>query len=190
MLLIIGHIARAHGVRGEVAVHVRTDEPEARFVPGAVLTTEISSKVRTAPADGAPVPAGAVRFEVPKKLTIETVRPHQDKLLVTFEGILDRDEAEAMKGVLLCVDSSEVAPLDDPDEFRDHELVGLTVVDTAGEKLGEVLRIDHAAASDLIVLKRAQGGTALIPFVRQIVPTVDVAGGRVVVDPPEGLLDL
>ncbi len=94
---------------------------------------------------------------------------------MTFEGILDRDEAEAMKGVLLCVDSSEVAPLDDPDEFRDHELVGLTVVDTAGEKLGEVLRIDHAAASDLIVLKRAQGGTALIPFVRQIVPTVDVA---------------
>ena len=189
MLLIIGHIARAHGVRGEVAVHVRTDEPEARFVPGAVLTTEISSKVRTAPADAA-APAGSVPFEIPQQLVIETVRQHQDKLLVTFEGILDRDEAEAMKGVLLCVDSAEVAPLDDPDEFRDHELVGLAVVDTAGEKLGEVLRIDHASASDLIVMKRAQGGTALIPFVRQIVPTVDVAGGRIVVDPPEGLLDL
>ena len=189
MLLIIGHIARAHGVNGEVAVHVRTDEPEARFVPGAVLTTEISSKVRTAPEDG-PAPAGAVRFEIPKKLVIETIRPHQDKLLITFEGILDRDTADAMKGVLLCVDSDEFAPLDDPDEFRDHELVGLAVVDTTGQKLGEVLRIDHAAASDLIVMKRAQGGTALIPFVRQIVPQVDVAGGRVVVDPPDGLLDL
>ncbi len=88
------------------------------------------------------------------------------------------------------MDSDEIAPLEDPDEFRDHELIGLAVVDTAGQTLGEVLRVDHAAASDLIVLKRAQGGTALIPFVRQIVPEVDVAGGRVVVDPPDGLLDL
>ncbi|WP_033343863.1 ribosome maturation factor RimM [Catenuloplanes japonicus] len=189
MLLIIGHIARAHGVHGEVAVHVRTDEPEARFVPGAVLTTEISSKVRTAPAD-AVAPAGTVRFVIPKTLVIETIRPHQDKLLITFEGILGRDVAEALQGVLLCVDSDTVAPLDDPDEFHDHELRGLTVVDTTGTKVGEVLRIDHAAASDLLVLKRAQGGTALVPFVRQIVTEVDVKGGRVVIDPPEGLLDL
>jgi 16S rRNA processing protein RimM len=127
---------------------------------------------------------------VPKKLTIETVRPHQDKLLVTFEEIFDRDEAEAMKGVLLCVDSDDIAPLDDPDEFRDHELVGLSAVSPGGEVLGTVARIDHAPASDLLVLARPGGGTALVPFVKAIVPVVDVPGGKVVVDPPAGLLDL
>ena len=81
-------------------------------------------------------------------------------------------------------------PPDDPDEFHDHQLVGLRVVSVGGSDLGTVARIDHAPASDLIVLDKSDGGTALIPFVRQIVPTVDLAGGRVVVDPPEGLLDL
>jgi 16S rRNA processing protein RimM len=92
--------------------------------------------------------------------------------------------------VLLQVDSSEVAEPDDPDEFNDHQLVGLSVVAVDGAELGTVERIDHAAASDLIVLKKAAGGTALIPFVSRLVPTVDLAGGRVVVDLPEGLLDL
>jgi len=92
--------------------------------------------------------------------------------------------------VLLCVDAAEVGSPSDPDEFNDHELVGLAVVSPSGEPLGEVARIDHAPASDLIVLAKAGGGTALIPFVKEIVPEVDLEARRVVVDAPGGLLDL
>jgi 16S rRNA processing protein RimM len=181
MQLIVGHIGKAHGIRGEVLVHVRTDEPEARFVPGAVFRTE-SSVHQTAPAAGA--------WVVPDTLTLESGRWHQGRIIAVFDGIHDRDLAEALRGTLLCVDSADVAPPEDPDEFHDHQLVGLAVVSVTGEPLGEVARIEHAPASDLIVLRRHGGGTALIPFVAALVPEVDLAGGRVVVDPPEGLLDL
>jgi 16S rRNA processing protein RimM len=193
MLLIVGQIGKPHGIRGELLVTVRTDEPEARFVAGAVFTTEVprDRQVSTAPARDAAAPAPpGVRWQVPETLTLESLRWHQGRVIAVFEGIYDRNIAEMLRGVLLCVDSADVAPPDDPDEFHDHQLVGLTVQSVEGETLGEVVGIDHAAASDLIVMRRSDGGTALIPFVRQIVPEVDVKGGRVVVDPPEGLLDL
>ena len=180
MLLIVGRIGKPHGIRGEVTVEVRTDEPEARFAPGAVLSTE--------PGAVAPPEPGAYR--VPEKLTVESARWHQGRLLVVFDGVLDRNVAEALRGTLLAVDSGDVAPPEDPEEFHDHQLVGLAVVNPAGERLGEVDRIDHAPASDLLVLRRPDGRTALIPFVKAMVPEVDLAGGRVVVDPPGGLLDL
>ncbi|MFF4807393.1 ribosome maturation factor RimM [Micromonospora chersina] len=180
MLLIVGRIGKPHGIRGEVTVEVRTDEPEARFAPGAVLRTE--------PGAVAPPEPGAYR--VPEKLTIESARWHQGRLLVAFEGVLDRNVAEALRGTLLGVDSADVAPPADPEEFLDHQLVGLAVVTPAGERLGEVARIDHAPASDLLVMRRPDGRTALIPFVKAIVPEVDVQGGRVVVELPGGLLDL
>jgi len=207
MQLVVGRIGKPHGVRGEVTVEVRTDEPEARFAPGTVLRTEPgatpppaprstvlrtepgatppSGEAATAPADGLGVP-----FRVPAKLTIEAARWHQGRMLVAFDGVLDRDGAEALRGTLLVVDSSEVAPPEDPEEFHDHQLVGLAAVTPSGERLGEVVRIDHAPSSDLLVLRRPEGRTALIPFVRAIVPEVDLAGGRVIVDPPAGLLDL
>ncbi|WFE30815.1 ribosome maturation factor RimM [Solwaraspora sp. WMMD791] len=195
-MLIVGRIGRPHGIRGEVTVEVRTDEPEIRFAVGSVLTTD-STAVRPAPpaaapssgADGAS-PDGAVRFEVPSRLTIESVRWHQGRPLVQFAGVGDRDVAEALRGVLLCVDSAEVDDPDDPDEFRDHQLVGLTAVAPDGQTLGQVTRIDHAPASDLLVLRRPDGRSALVPFVRSIVPEVDLPGGRVVVDAPAGLFDL
>ena len=115
---------------------------------------------------------------------------HQGRLLVVFDGIYDRTIAEALRGVLLCVDSSQVAPSADPDEFNDHQLVGLKAVDVDGNELGTVRRIEHAPASDLLVIDRPAGGTALVPFVKAIVPEVDLAAGRVVLTPPEGLLDL
>jgi len=121
---------------------------------------------------------------------IESVRWHQGRAIVQFEGAHDRNVAEALRGVLLQVDSASLVAPADPDEFHDHQLVGLRVVSVGGEDLGAVARIDHAPASDLIVLDKSSGGTALIPFVSQMVPTVDVAGGKVVVDLPEGLLDL
>ncbi|MDG4779686.1 ribosome maturation factor RimM [Micromonospora sp. WMMD961] len=185
MQLVVGRIGKPHGVRGEVTVEVRTDEPEARFAPGAVLRTEPGAVPSPVPANGP-----GVLFRVPAELTIEESRFHQGRMLVAFEGILDRDAAEALRGTLLVVDSADVAPPDDPEEFHDHQLVGLAVVTPAGERLGEVARIDHAPSSDLLVLRRPEGRTALIPFVRAIVPEVDLAGGRVIVDPPAGLLDL
>ena len=154
---------------------VRTDDPAARFAPGSVLVTD-------------PGPRAAP--DVPAKLTIETVRPHQGRLLVVFDGVYDRDLADRLRGVRLCVDSEDVADPDDPDEFHDHQLVGLSAVGVDGEVYGEVVRIEHAPASDLLVLRRPDGGSALVPFVKAIVPTVDPAAGRVVLTPPEGLFDL
>lgn len=187
MQLIVGRIGRPHGVRGEVSVEVRTDEPEERFAVGSVLRTDPTAVPAQA---GAVVPTGGVRYRVPDALVVEETRWHQSRLLVTFEGIYDRDLAEALRGTLLCVDSADVAPPSDPDEFNDHQLVGLAAVDPAGQSLGEVVRIDHAPASDLLILRRPDGRTALVPFVKAIVPEVDLAGGRVVIDPPGGLFDL
>jgi 16S rRNA processing protein RimM len=193
MLLTVGRIGRPHGIRGEVTVEVRTDEPEARFAAGSVLLTEPAAAARAAAPAAEAAPAAAVPGEpvrVPQRLTVEGARWHQGRLLVTFEGVHDRNTAEVLRGTLLSVDSADVAAPADPDEFHDHQLVGLTAVTPDGEPLGEVASIDHAPASDLLVLRRPGGRTALIPFVRAIVPAVDLAGGRVVVDAPDGLLDL
>ncbi|MFG1736854.1 ribosome maturation factor RimM [Micromonospora chalcea] len=179
MLLVVGRIGKPHGIRGEVTVEVRTDEPEARFAPGSVLTTEPGV-----------VPSEPGAWRVPPTLTVESARWHQGRLLVVFEGVLGRDVAEALRNTLLGVDSADVSPPEDPEEFHDHQLVGLTVVTRDGEHVGEVARIDHAPASDMLVLRRPEGRTALVPFVKAIVPEVDLAGGRVVVDLPGGLLDL
>jgi 16S rRNA processing protein RimM len=188
LLLVVGHIGRPHGIRGEVLVTVRTDEPEARFTAGSVFTTEVPRdrevNIRTAAA-GPGVP-----YHVPEKLTLSSVRWHQGRVIARFDGVNDRNVAEALRGVLLQVDSSTVAAPTDPDEFHDHQLVGLRVEAPDGTLLGSVARIEHAPASDLIVLAKAGGGTALVPFVAAMVPTVDLAGGRLIADLPEGLLDL
>jgi 16S rRNA processing protein RimM len=188
MLLIVGQIGKPHGIRGEVSVYVRTDEPEERFAAGSVFTTEVprDQRVHTGPATAVP----GIPYAVPEKLIAESVRFHQGRVIVQFEGVHDRNVAEALRGVLLQVDSSELAEPDDPDEFHDHQLVGLRVETADGTVLGTVARIDHAPASDLIVLDKAAGGQALIPFVTALVPDVDVPGGRLVVSLPEGLLDL
>jgi 16S rRNA processing protein RimM len=169
VLLVVGRVIRPHGVHGEVAVDVRTDTPGPRYAVGSVLWTD--------PATAGP-------------LTVEASRPHQGRMLVLFRGVADRGAAESLRGVLLCVDSAFLAEPDDPDEFHDHQLVGLRVESSAGQQLGEVVRVDHAPASDLLVVRLLDGREGLVPFVRAIVPDVDVAAGRVVVTPPEGLFDL
>ncbi|MER7006348.1 ribosome maturation factor RimM [Dactylosporangium sp. NPDC000555] len=182
-MLVVGQVIRAHGVRGEVLVDVRTDAPAERFAVGSVLQTD-STAVRRPQI----VPPGA--WQPPPVLTIESVRPHQGRLLVVFEGIYDRNLAEDLRGVLLCVDSATIPASEDPDEFNDYELIGLDVVDAAGERVGELLRIDHVPAHDLLVVRLEDGRTGLVPFVREIVPEVDVPGRRIVITPPEGLFDL
>ena len=187
MLLTVGQIGKPHGIRGEVSVVVRTDEPEERFVPGSVFVTEVprDRRVSTGPAA-----VSGVKFDVPKQLVLESIRWHQGRGIAVFENIYDRNVAEELRGVFLQVDSDELTPPDDPDEFHDHQLVGLRVESADGTVHGSVERIEHAPSSDLIVLKKTGGGTALIPFVSAMVPIVDVAGGKIVVDLPEGLLDL
>jgi 16S rRNA processing protein RimM len=212
MLLRVGQIVRPHGIRGELIVVVRTDEPAARFAVGATVITERPAPGRLAAGRGdsgrgdsvhqpaeraAPATGGApdesvhgVRWLLPPTLTVAGARSHQGRLIVTFDGVYGREVAEELRGVVLWVDSAELTPPEDPDEFHDHQLVGLSAVTPAGETVGKIARIDHAPASDLLVLRRPDGGTALVPFVKAIVPEVDLAGGRVVVDPPEGLFDL
>jgi 16S rRNA processing protein RimM len=176
MLLVVGRILRPHGIRGELVVDVRTDEPETRFSAGAAFDV--------GPAEdrlGSPVGP---------KLTIDTIRWHQGRPLIFFAEVPDRNVAEELRGLLLWVDAATIAPPADPDEFHDHQLVGLSVITVAGEPVGSVARIDHGPGSDMLVVRKEDGTNSLVPFVRAIVPTVDVSGGRVVIDPPDGLLEL
>ncbi|WP_290862042.1 ribosome maturation factor RimM [Hamadaea sp.] len=171
-MLVVGKILRPHGIRGELVVEVRTDEPEDRFAVGSAFD------------------AGPTEQKRDTRLTIESIRWHQGRPLIFFAEVPDRHVAEELRGLYLWVDSAGIAAPADPDEFHDHQLVGLDVVTVAGDKVGVVDRIDHAPASDMLVVRKEDRTTALVPFVRAIVPTVDVAGGRVVIDPPGGLLDL
>jgi 16S rRNA processing protein RimM len=171
-VLLVGIVVRAHGLRGELVVDVRTDSPQERFAPGAVL--------QRAGADGAGLGV----------LTVEAARPHSGRLLVRFAEAPDRDAAEALRGSRLLVDPAALPPPDDPDEFHVHQLEGLPVELVDGTAVGTVREIVHGPGGELLVLARPELPDALVPFVRAIVPTVDVAGGKVVIDPPEGLLDL
>lgn len=181
MLLVVGQIARPHGIRGEVIVDVRTDEPEQRYAVGSVLHTDPTSVPRRPDV-------------LPRTLTVAAAKPHAaagpGRFIVSFEEVPDRDMAESLRGLLLQVDTAELASIADPDEFHDYQLVGLAAVTPDGQSLGEVTAIDHAPASDLLVLRRPDGRTALVPFVKAMVPEVDLAGGRMVLTPPPGLLDL
>jgi 16S rRNA processing protein RimM len=188
MQLVVGRITRPHGVRGEVSVEVHTDEPERRFTVGSVLATD--------PAEAGP-------------LTVASVRWHTGRLLVGFAGISDRDQADGLRGIWLTLDSAQAGSSDDPDEFHDHELIGLAVVTVSGEPVGRVTDVRHFG-QDLLVIEADQparpatpppvrgvpGGRPrgpaplLVPFVAAIVPEVDVAAGRLVIDPPPGLLEL
>ena len=169
MRLIVGRVARAHGVGGEVAVDVRTDDPDGRFAAGRVIETD----------PGARGP-----------LTVESTRWHSGRLLVRFAGVTDRTVAESLRGTLLVADSATSAAPADDDEFWDHDLVGLRAQTGDGVDLGVVKEVMHPPGAPLLAVRRPDGTELLLPFVRAIVPTVDVAGGRVVVTPPDGLLEL
>jgi 16S rRNA processing protein RimM len=171
-LLLVGIVVRPHGLRGELVVDIRTDSPEERFAAGSVLE-------RTS-ADG--VAAGV--------LTVESARPHSGRMLVRFTEAPDRTAAEALRGSRLLVDPAALPPTGDPDEFHVHQLEGLAAELVDGTVVGTVREVVHGPGGELLVLARAGAPDALVPFVRAIVPTVDLDGGRVVLDPPEGLLDL
>jgi 16S rRNA processing protein RimM len=164
MLLTVARIGRAHGLRGEVALDVRTDAPEDRLTVGATLRTE--------PEGRGP-------------LTITHIRVQQDRWYVTFAESADRTAAEALRGVELVVEADEE---DEEDAWYPHELAGLRAEHVDGSTIGEVIGLEHLPAQDVLVIRETGGARTLVPFVRAIVPVVDVPGGRVVLDPPGGLL--
>ncbi len=172
--VVVGRVGRPHGVRGEVSVEPRTDEPERRFAAGAVL------RVRR-PGDGPPPPYDA--------LTVEATRWHQDRLLVSFREVTGRDAAETARGLVLHVPVVPDETPEDAEEFYDHQLRGLAVVTTEGQPAGIVVDVLHSGAQDLLVVQRAGRKDALVPFVNALVPEVDLAGGRLVVADRPGLLE-
>lgn len=170
--VVVGRIGKPHGLRGEVTVQVRTDEPERRFQPGSVLVSQ--------PPPGSHNPH--------RQLTVVATRWHQSTLLVRFAEIEDRSGAEAARGIVLAALVDPEQRPADPEEFYDHQLLGLTAYDVAGDLLGEVVGIRHGGAQDLLTIRTPDGRDALVPFVSALVPEVDLDGGRLVVADRPGLV--
>lgn len=161
--VLVGMIGRAHGLRGEVTVHVRTDEPERRFVPGGTLRVGAEPRV------------------------VASVRWHSGTLVLRFEGVADRTAAEALRGHELWVDVPANEVPAESGEYWDRQLVGLTVLDAAGSVAGTIGEVLHLPAHDVLVV-RTPGGDRLVPFVSQLVPVVDLDAGHVQVADVGGLL--
>jgi 16S rRNA processing protein RimM len=168
--LVVGRVGRPHGLRGEVTVEVRTDDPDQRFAAG--------SKLATLPAERG-------------SLTVAGARWHSGTLLVRFAGYGDRNAAEGLRDTMLAIDSDDLAPLEDPEEFYDHDLIGLQVATVGGDQVGAVTDVLHHGQTLLVIQGSGPraGAELLVPFVAAVVPEVDVAGGRLVIDPPAGLID-
>ena len=176
-LIVVGRIGRPQGIKGEVTVEVRTDDPDARFADGARLRCEPSQR---------------------GPLTIVSSRQQGRYLILTFAGVKDRNDAEQLRDTLLLVPVADLPPLPDEDEYYDTQLIGLLAQLPDGARLGDVTDVLHLPGGDVLVVARdlsppparAGGQDLLVPFVRAMVPVVDVPGGLVVVDPPPGLLEL
>jgi 16S rRNA processing protein RimM len=167
-LVAVGRIGPARGVRGDVFVEPFTDDPQDRFAVGSVLRTE-------------PAAAGP--------LTVEALNLSGPKMVLHFEGVTDRGEAEALRGVRLVIPASERPPIEDPDEFYASDLVGLVTRTVDGVALGPIRDVIDIAGADYLVLD-VDGVERLVPFVAAVVPTVNVADGFIEIDPPEGLFEL
>ena len=172
MRVVVGRIGRPHGIRGEVTVEPRTDEPDLRFADGATLLVDDRADLAS--------------------LEVERAHWHSGRLLVAFHGVDDRNAAEALRGVLLSVDRDDDAVADEDDAYYDTSLVGCRVELADGTAVGTVTQVVHLPAQDLLAVARtgsAGSSEVLIPFVAAICPVVDITAKRIVIDPPEGLLD-
>ena len=170
--VLVGRIGRPHGLRGEVTVDVRTDEPDRRFAVGTTL--------RADPPKGS--------HSTLRTMTVNGARWHQSILLIAFAEVADRNAAEAARGILLYADLDPAEVPDDPDEFYEHQLVGLAAYDVDGAHLGEVTALVHGAAQDLLAIRTPDRRDTLVPFVKALVPEVDLAGRRVVIADRPGLV--
>ncbi len=163
--VIVGRIGRAHGLAGELYVLSESDTPD-RFDPGAVFLTD---------------------EEPPRQLEVRWRGQHQARLLVAFVGISNRTDAESLRDVRLTVSAADRRELAD-DEFWPDELVGMTVRNPAGEAVGRIVEVDTSGPQNRLIVQTVDNQQALVPFVRALVPDVNIAEGWIVVDPIEGLL--
>lgn len=160
MRLLVGRIGRAHGILGEATIEVRTDEPDRRFAIGASVQTDTHGE-----------------------LTITSGRVHNGILLLGFNGITDRNGIEKLRNTLLYADVDINEENDDEDEYHVMQLIGCQAILENGETFGEITDVINLPGQDLLAIKTTQG-EQLIPFVHQLVPTVDIANKKVVVIPP------
>jgi 16S rRNA processing protein RimM len=162
----IGYVRRAHGIRGEVLVRVLSDDP-GRFASGASFYTD---------------------DDPPERLVVGTARQHSDGLVVAFDGVVTRDDAERLQGSTLTIGASERRALG-PDEYWPEDLAGLAAIDPTGSHLGTVTGVVFGDAQDRLVVTTSDGESIEVPFVDAIVRDVHPSLGHVVIDPPEGLFD-
>ncbi|WP_370687301.1 ribosome maturation factor RimM [Corynebacterium sp. CCUG 51687] len=168
MELLIGRVVKTHGIKGEVAVEVHTDQPEVRFAVGSKLRGAQTGK--------------------DIELTVATARPHKGRLLLSFEEVPDRTAAEGLRGLKFFATPLERGEDADPDEFYDHELIGLNVR-LDGEEIGQVTGVMHTPGRQILEVEY-DGREVLVPFVSDIVPEVDLEKGFLSITPPEGLLNV
>ena len=169
--LRVGRLTKAHGLKGALKLELFTDVPERRFTPGATFALQVPD---SSPWHG-------------KRLELAELRWYNGQPVGFFKGVDDRTAAESLMKAILWIDHDMAEEPVEEDAWYDHELVGLDVV-RDGEKVGVLDRLEHLPAQDLLVVK-AGDREVLVPFVRAIVPEVDLAGRRIVVTPPEGLFE-
>lgn len=170
--LRVGRLVKAHGLKGAIKLELYTDDPDGRFTPGATFTLQVPD---ASPWHG-------------KHLTVREFRWMNSHAVAFFEGVDDRDAAEELIRAILWIDQDEEAAPAEDDAWYDHQLVGLDVV-RDGDVVGRVARVDHFPAQDLLIVKADGDREVLVPFVKAIVPEVDIAAGRLIVTPPAGLFE-
>ena len=166
MRLVVARIGRPHGVQGEVTIEVRTDSPEKRFEVGSILFSENNQS---------------------QKFTFASARNHNGTLLLKFEEISDRNKAEQLKNTILSAEV-DVEKESSEDEFHLQKILGTQVYSTSGELIGRVIDVVHLPGQDLLVIEY-QAREVMIPFVKEIVPVVDLEKNKIVLADKEGLLD-
>jgi len=166
LLLVVGRIGRAHGVRGEVTVEIRTDDPDSRFAIGTTLATDPENK---------------------GPLTIRDARFHSGTLLLSFNGFDDRTSVEGLRNVLLLSDVNPKEANATEDDFHISQIVGSSVIDGEGIDWGLVVDVMHLPAQDTLVIDH-NGREILVPFVKAFVPKVDIDKKIITVDSIESLL--
>jgi 16S rRNA processing protein RimM len=170
--LRVGRLVKAHGLKGAIKLELYTDSPDQRFQPGQILELQ--------------VPETSEWFG--KTITVSELRFYNQSPVLFVEGIEDRSKAETLiKAILLIETETDILP-EEPEAWYDHQLVGLKAL-VGAESVGTVIRVDHMPAQDLLAIETAKG-EVLVPFVKQIVPEVDIKSGQLVLTPPEGLFEV
>jgi 16S rRNA processing protein RimM len=172
--LVVGHVNKPHGTKGEVFVWSLTDHPESVYAPGVKLF--LGDEQGREPEDAVAV------------VEIRTVRPFRNGFLVTLDGVRDRNQADELRGRYLLLPIESVAPLAEGEVFY-HQLLGMEVVTKQGARVGEIAEVYELRPAAMLEV-RGPDGDVMIPFLSHIVVEVDREARRMVIDPPEGLLDL